>query len=471
SRNNTYLNYKIYLFLLDNISIFFAMHMALFLNGYSWRDDYGYFIPIYIITFIFYLYFGNYKYRSLKLIREFLGNNILMNIIIFGLITLIIFITPLGDKLIFINIFKFYFLIFLAFSIVVRIFVFEVIFQNLNKIGSRNRNAVILGINEGSENIFKNREDFRKNNGLNIIGFVSLRKSLIDKKERDHVLGSIEEMSDLSQKYNFKDIIVYGNKLNTDKSIGIIEELRCKNYMLHVNDDSLKELFKVGLFDIYGTDLKVIDFSIDRYYYKKYLKVLLDYIFSLIIIILILPLLLLVALFIKLSSRGPALFIGERIGINKEKFNIFKFRSMISDTKGNIEFHKEAMKGFYTGRKSGKIKKTNSDNRVTRIGRLLRRHSLDELPQFFNIIGGKMSLIGPRPCMDHELEYFKGWKSCRFKVQPGITGLWQAYGRSRVDFEGMSIFDYYYYSNSSLSVDLKVTFDTIKVLIFGIGGY
>jgi len=73
--------------------------------------------------------------------------------------------------------------------------------------------------------------------------------------------------------------------------------------------------------------------------------------------------------------------------------------------------------------------------------------------------------------MDYELEYFKGWKSCRFKVQPGITGLWQAYGRSRVDFEGMSIFDYYYYSNSSLSVDLKIAFDTIKVLIFGIGGY
>jgi len=176
-------------------------------------------------------------------------------------------------------------------------------------------------------------------------------------------------------------------------------------------------------------------------------------------------------LLVRLTSRGPAFFVGERIGLDKKSFNIIKFRSMKNDFRSNIEFHREAVKSFYTGRVSGKIKKKNAGDRVTGFGKMLRRHSLDEIPQFFNIIKGDMSLVGPRPCMDYELEYFKGWRSCRFKVQPGITGMWQAYGRSRVGFEGMSIFDYYYYSNCSFSVDLKIVFDTVKVLIFGMGGY
>jgi len=137
----------------------------------------------------------------------------------------------------------------------------------------------------------------------------------------------------------------------------------------------------------------------------------------------------------------------------------------------NIEFHKASVERFYTGRKSGKIKKYNSIDRVTSVGKFLRRHSLDELPQFINIFTGSMSIIGPRPCMDYEVKYFKGWKKYRFNIQPGITGLWQAYGRSRVNFEGMSLLDYYYYSNCSLSLDIRIAFDTIKVLIFGIGGY
>ena len=96
---------------------------------------------------------------------------------------------------------------------------------------------------------------------------------------------------------------------------------------------------------------------------------------------------------------------------------------------------------------------------------------MDELPQFINVLCRNMSIVGPRPCMDYELKYFNGWKEHRFNVQPGITGLWQAYGRSRVSFEGMSIFNYYYYSNCSFSLDLKIAIDTVKVLIFGIGGY
>lgn len=471
SKNNTYLNYKIYLFILDTILIVGSFYISLLLNNYTWNKNYGYIIVIYFITIIFYLYFDNYKYKSLKLVREFLVSNILINIIIFGLITLFIFITPLGNKIFFINIFKFYFLIFLAASIIIRIVIFEVIFKNLNKIKVLNRNAIILGINEESKKLYDGKEDIRRNNGLDIIGFIEIGKPKGIKKRKYNILGHLDNIFDLSNKYNFKDIFLVSNNLSTAKLIKIVENLRSCNFLLHVGVDNLKELFKVNLFDVYGTESKFIDFSINRFYYKKYLKVILDYIFSLIFLIIISPLFLLLLILIKSTSRGPALFIGERIGLSQKKLNIFKLRSMKHNVVENIEFHKASVQLFYTGKRSGKVKKYNSRDRVTGVGRFLRKYSLDELPQFINILSGNMSIIGPRPCMDYEIKYFRGWKKYRFNVQPGITGLWQAYGRSRVNFEGMSVFDYYYYSNCSLSLDIKIAFDTVKVLIFGIGGY
>ncbi|MBN2072875.1 MAG: sugar transferase [Actinobacteria bacterium] len=471
SRNNTYLNYKIYLFILDTVLVAGSFYIALMLNKYFWKENYGYLIVIYLITFIFYLYFENYKYKSLKLIRGFLVGNIFINTIIFGLIALFIFITPIGSKTFFINIFKYYFLIFLVSSVIIRIIVFEAVFKNINRIRSFNRNAVILGITEESKKLYEDREDIRRNNGLDIIGFIDLKKLAIRGSIKKNVIGKIDDIISLSNEYNFRDVFLVSNNLATPSLLKIIEDLRSKNYILHVNEKNLKELFNVNLYDIYGTAMKFIDFSIERHYYKRFLKVVLDRIVAFIILIFLSPLFLILPVMIRSTSKGPAFFIGERIGFNQVKFKIFKFRSMKYSTADNIEVHKESVKAFYTGKESGKIKKFNSSKRVTGVGRFLRKYSLDEIPQFINALIGNMSIIGPRPCMDYEVQYFKGWRKYRFAVQPGITGLWQAYGRSRVNFEGMSVFDYYYYSNCSFSLDLKIGIDTIKVFIFGIGGY
>jgi len=471
SRNNTNLNYKIYLFILDTVLITGSFYISLLLNNYSWSSNYGYIIAIYFMTIMFYIYFDNYKYKSIKLVKEFLVSNILINVIIFGIIAVFIFITPLGNKLFFINIFKFYFLVFLASSFIIRIVIFELVFKSLNKIKAFNRNAVILGVDDESEKLYGNREDIRVNNGLKIIGFVRLNKSDAEKSKKYNIFGNISNIVKLSYKYNFKDIFIVSDNLSKDSIIKIIEKLRNYNFLLHLGTGNLEELFKINLFDMYGTGHKFIDFSLNRFYYKKYLKAILDYLFAIIFLILISPLFLTLMILVKLTSKGPALFIGERIGIGQKKFKIFKFRSMRHNVFENIEYHKASVEPFYTGKKSGEIKKKNSAGRVTNIGRFLRKHSLDELPQFINIICGNMSIIGPRPCMDYELGYFKEWKKYRFKVQPGMAGLWQAYGRSRVNFEDMSILDYYYYSNCSLSLDLKIAIDTIKVVIFGIGGY
>jgi exopolysaccharide biosynthesis polyprenyl glycosylphosphotransferase len=470
-KSNTYQNYKIVLFIIDTILIVSSFYVSLLLNNYSWSSNYGYIIAIYLISIILYLYFENYKYKSFKLVKEFLVSNILINILIFGIIALVIFITPLGNKVYFINIFKFYSLFFLVSSIIIRIIIFEIVLKSLNKIKAFNANAVILKVNRESKKLYNNRDDIRINNGLEIIGFVELDKSKKSRNSKYNVLGNIDDIFELSKKYNFKDIFLVSEDIHTDMLIEIIEKLRSCNFLLHVNTNNFNELFKANLFEIYGTENKFIDFSRNRLKYKKYLKVIFDYFFAFLFLCLMLPLLLIVILLIKITSKGPVLFISNRIGIDKKEFRIFKFRSMKDDVSENIEFHKESIKPFYTGKISGTIKKNNSIKRVTNIGRFLRKHSLDELPQFANILCGNMSIIGPRPDVDYALKYYKGWKKYRFDVKPGITGLWQVYGRSRVNFEGMSIFDYYYYSNCSLSLDLKIAFDTVKVLIFGIGGY
>ncbi len=460
---------------LDTLIILASFYLSILLNKFRYplKENYGYVIAIYLITVFFYIYFDFYKYKSLKFIKRYLLDNILINIIIFGLITLFLFITPFSDKIIFINIFKYYFLIYLFFFIVLRVAVYNLIFRSLNKIQKLNKNAVILGVNEVSEKFYNLKNSVRLNCGLNLLGFIELNKTSSKKIKNENIrlLGNIDGIIGLSHKFKFKDIFIIKSSLETGDLINTVEYLRSNDFFVHLSDDKFKVLTSINQFEIYGTDNEFVDFSIKRLYYKKYFKFILDYIFSASLLIIISPLLLLLALLIKLTSKGPVLFISKRIGMGKKEFNFIKFRSMKHDIQENIRVHRENIKSFYNSEKSGEIKIYSSNLRVTGVGKFLRKFSLDELPQFMNVLKGDMSVMGPRPCMEYEADYFKDWRRFRFDIKPGITGLWQAYGRSRVNFEKMSILEYYYYSNCSFSLDLKILFDTIKVLILGIGGY
>jgi len=467
--------YKISLFVLDTLLILTSFYLSMLLNKFRYplKENYGYVIFIYLATVFFYIYFDFYKYKSLKFIKKYLLNNILINIIIFGLVTLFIFITPYGDKIIFINIFKYYILVYLLIFLVFRVALFNLLFRSLNRIQRLNKNAAVLEVNEDSKEFYNSRNFIRLNCGLNLIGFIELDKTSNKKsKSKDiRLLGNIDNILDLSRQYKFKDIFIVNSSLTAGNLVNTIEYLRSNDFFIHLGDDKFEVLTDINQFEVYGTDNQFVDFSIKRLYYKKYFKFLFDYIFSVFLLIIISPLFLFLVLLIKLTSKGPALFISKRIGSNKKEFNFIKFRSMKHDIQENIRVHRENIKSFYDSQESGKIKVYGSNQRVTRAGRFLRKFSLDELPQFINVLKGDMSVIGPRPCMEYEADYFKDWRRYRFDIKPGITGLWQAYGRSRVNFEKMSILEYYYYSNCSFSLDLKILFDTIKVLILGIGGY
>lgn len=188
------------------------------------------------------------------------------------------------------------------------------------------------------------------------------------------------------------------------------------------------------------------------------------------------PLFLVISLLIKSTSKGPVLFRQERIGRLGETFVFFKFRTMSVDNDPMI--HRDYIKKFIQERKSydagrkGAIYKIKDDPRVTSVGRFLRKTSLDELPQFFNVLKGEMSLVGPRPPIPYELENYDLWHWRRImEIKPGITGLWQVSGRSSTTFDDMVRLDLKYAREWSLWMDIKIILKTPVVILTGKGGY
>jgi len=200
-----------------------------------------------------------------------------------------------------------------------------------------------------------------------------------------------------------------------------------------------------------------------------------DLIASALAILLLLPLWLLIALLIKLDSRGPVLYTQERVGMDGRLFLLYKFRTMKADA--DPEIHKEYQRAFIEGRAEANLGdatkptyKLFADPRVTRVGKWLRRTSLDEVPQLLNVLMSDMSIVGPRPPIAYEVESYALWHRKRLDMKPGLTGLWQVSGRNRLPFEEMVRLDVYYIENWSLLLDVKIILRTVFVML-GREGY
>jgi lipopolysaccharide/colanic/teichoic acid biosynthesis glycosyltransferase len=206
--------------------------------------------------------------------------------------------------------------------------------------------------------------------------------------------------------------------------------------------------------------------------YELLIKRAFDVTITLIALAFLWPVMLLVAALIKLDSPGPALFVQKRIGKNELPFNIFKFRTMSHNLDDSA--HRKFMQSFVRGEigrgSDGKaIYKPFSESQVTRVGRILRKTSLDELPQLFNVLKGEMSLVGPRPNVPYEVEAYKEWHKERLSVLPGITGLAQVNGRSSLDFDQICRYDIEYARRVSLRMDIRVLIATVISVFKGNG--
>lgn len=210
----------------------------------------------------------------------------------------------------------------------------------------------------------------------------------------------------------------------------------------------------------------------------RFMKRTMDIVGSVLALVILSPLYLAISLAVKLSSAGPVLFRQERVGQHGVPFTFLKFRTM--SLLGDPEIHKQYVKQFISGEIAScrtreaqpAVYKIRDDPRVTRIGRLLRRASFDELPQFWNVLRGEMSLVGPRPPIPYELESYDAWHKRRvFETKPGVTGLWQVSGRSRTSFDDMVRLDLRYARTWSLWLDIKILLETPRAVISGEGAY
>jgi lipopolysaccharide/colanic/teichoic acid biosynthesis glycosyltransferase len=202
-------------------------------------------------------------------------------------------------------------------------------------------------------------------------------------------------------------------------------------------------------------------------------KRMIDIVLSSFALLILLPLFLLIVAVLRSTSKGPALFRQERIGQFGRRFTLLKFRSMQISNRSTIheQYVRKLIRGDLGVPDSG-VFKIQSDPRVTRVGRLLRKTSLDELPQFWNVLIGEMSLVGPRPPVPYEVEVYDIWHRRRvLEAKPGITGLWQVTGRSRTCFDDMVRLDLRYTQSSSLWLDLKILLQTPRAVIAGDGAY
>jgi exopolysaccharide biosynthesis polyprenyl glycosylphosphotransferase len=227
-------------------------------------------------------------------------------------------------------------------------------------------------------------------------------------------------------------------------------------YELSLNQVDVMEINGIPLIGLRDTPLQGS---------SQVLKRVVDVVLAGCALILAAPLLLLLAVLIRLDSPGPILVRQERIGRRGRPFDFYKFRSMRQGADRELQ----ALLKFNEA--SGPIFKIKNDPRRTRIGRWMRRFSLDELPQLFNVLRGDMSLIGPRPPFPHEVAQYQDWHRRRLEVAPGLTGLWQVSGRSELPFDEMALLDIWYIENWSLGLDFKILARTVPAVVFGYGAY
>ena len=238
--------------------------------------------------------------------------------------------------------------------------------------------------------------------------------------------------------------------------------------------EGIKATIAVDLFDLkiartHSTDLDGIPLLTFETTVAKewelFVKMGIDIVISGLGIILLSPILFIVAILVKLSSSGPVLFKQERLGLNGRKFVLYKFRTMYQGAKEiltKVENLKEKDEPDF------KKKKVQW---ITPIGRFIRKFSLDELPQLFNVFAGHMSMVGPRPTPLDEVVQYQPWQRRRLSMRPGITCLWQIRGRNKIGFEEWMKMDLEYLDNWSLLSDFKILIRTIPVVLFGIGAY
>lgn len=351
----------------------------------------------------------------------------------------------------------------------------KILFNTILKSDIYNRKVLIVGGDKTGIKVFKSISR-DKIYDIRIVGFLDDYKEKGIKIYRDfYNLGKLEDIDEIIKTYNVDEIIIAIDNMPYERLIELVDRCSTACKIIRIYSNFLDVVAKKIDVEYYANIPVVMLSQYPIYDFTWIIKQIIDKIMALVLIILLFPLGFVISVGIKFSSKGPVIYKQTRIGKNGKPFSFYKFRSMHQnqDDKEHKEFVKNVW--FKKGRKHDsediKIFRMTNDPRVFRFGKFIRKTSLDEIPQLYNVLKNDMSLVGPRPCMPFEWEMYEEWHKNRLSVLPGCTGLWQALGRATVSFEEMVILDLYYISNMTLWFDLKIIFKTIPVILFGKGGY
>ncbi|MCX8105870.1 MAG: sugar transferase [Ignavibacterium album] len=351
----------------------------------------------------------------------------------------------------------------------IRVLLLRQFYIELSKAGLR-KNVIIVGDGEAGK-LLATKLIYENPIGLNVVGFVNEKKKVGDFVINDlRNFGRLNDLPFLIQELKIDELIIaMDEEEDYNKVFETIDY--CKNLEVKVSITS-------EIFDVISERIKTekyIDIpviSVDPKYNDTLtltLKRFFDVAFAIIGLILLSPVMITIAILVKLSSAGPVLYKQKRIGLYGREFDFYKFRSMRPVDGEDEERKKKMIEFMKKGKTDGKDLKVVNEDRVTWIGRIIRKTSLDELPQLFNVIKGDMSLVGPRPCLPYEFENYTEWQKRRVNVMPGCTGVWQVWGRSKVSFDDSVVMDIYYINNMSPWLDLQLIFQTIPVMLFSRG--
>lgn len=322
------------------------------------------------------------------------------------------------------------------------------------------RRAMLVGTGEHIEAVAHALGE--KQGPISIVGFVSLTPRP-DNGLRS--LGSLEDIGRIVERHKLDEVIIADPAFPQQEAVELVDACHQRGVRVHVAPSTMEILIhraefvpgqSVPLFELKPPVFEGVDFAMKRAF---------DVVVASLLLLVLSPIMAGMALAVRFTSRGPILYRSIRPGIGGAPFACLKFRTMYRDAderQRELERLNEA---------SGAIFKIKDDPRVTPIGRLLRRYSLDELPQLLNVLKGEMSLVGPRPLPLRDFERLESWHKKRYLVTPGITGLWQVSGRSDLDFDDLVRLDFLYLERWSPFLDLTILVKTIPAVLMKKGAY
>ena len=406
------------------------------------------------VWFILIKFFGLSEFQRIKLYSSVLIDYVTVVIIGTSVLFLIIFALKLE------SISRIVIFIFSIIDLLVLYF-FKISFNNFIKRyrrkGLNTRNMVLIADKSSNEIIsgLLNAKEF----GYKIVGIITNSKTIEnlygykikiypENLDFDKLLDThtVDEVVYCKRKFDETEISPY---LFSCKEIGVVFRLQSQFFGMLSSQGHIDYFGETPFYTIYNTPSN---------YIALHTKLLLDYIFSFFFLILSSPFLLIIAILIKIDSKGPVFFKQKRVGLRKREFYVYKFRTMVK----NAEMLRSKLED--KNEQEGPVFKIKDDPRITKLGRFLRKTSIDEIPQFINVLKGEMSIIGPRPPLPEEVKKYERWQLRRLSMKPGISCIWQVSGRNQISFTDWMKLDLQYIDTWSLKLDFILTVKTIKAV-------